>query len=416
MKTNYFRMLFHSGKFVAGFVIFAIMLFIPIIVPLFNRTPPLKMTGGLFYAPGTYVSVSDAVNSDSKVISLDTLANKLAAKVSDKDIVLMNEWLTNYSSMKKAEVAKAAKDKGALTSMWLSAYDPEIRVEGTSAHRKEFSRLFNSLNTMLSNADYQVVTADSDGSYTVVKDLTTKDFVRVQDMPNHITYVLGTDNFGRDVFIELMSAIKTSLKIGLVAGTIAMLIGLTLGLLSGYLGGWADNIISFFTNMFIVIPSFIILVLISVSVGSAGRNITTVAFVIGLTSWPWTARAVRAQTLSLKNRDHVNLSKLSGHSLGTIIVSDILPYVASYVVMAYILQISSGILSEAQLSMLGLGPSSTKVTTLGVMMNWAIRFQAPLSDAWWAFVPVILSITLVSFSLNLMNTGLDQVFNPQLRD
>lgn len=97
-------------------------------------------------------------------------------------------------------------------------------------------------------------------------------------------------------------------------------------------------------------------------------------------------------------------------------LTDILPYVASYVVMAFILQISSGILAEAQLSMLGLGPATTKVTTLGLMMNWAMSYKAPLSNAWWAFVPVILSIALISFSLNLMNTGLDQVFNPQLRD
>lgn len=97
-------------------------------------------------------------------------------------------------------------------------------------------------------------------------------------------------------------------------------------------------------------------------------------------------------------------------------MTDILPYVASYVVMAFILQISSGILAEAQLSMLGLGPATTEVSTLGLMMNWAMAYKAVLTGAWWAFVPVILAITLISFSLNLMNTGLDQVFNPQLRD
>ena len=95
---------------------------------------------------------------------------------------------------------------------------------------------------------------------------------------------------------------------------------------------------------------------------------------------------------------------------------DILPYLASYVVMAMILQISSGILSEAQLSMLGLGPSTAEATTLGLMMNWAQKFGALTSMSWWAFIPVIISIALITFSLNLMNTGLDQVFNPQLRD
>ncbi|MCI1208864.1 MAG: ABC transporter permease [Treponema sp.] len=413
---NQFKMLFHSGKFVVGFVIFILMFFYPLVFPLFNHTKPLDMTGGLFYAPGTYVSISDAVGAETKLVTLDTVANRLAAKVKKSDMLLMEEWLTGYSSVGKQEIKAAAKNKERLTSLWISSYDPSVKVKGTTAHRKEFTRLYDRLETILENRDYQVVEAQKNGSYRTVRDLTPKDFVRIEEVPNSITYVLGTDNFGRDVFAELMSAIRTSLLIGVVAGTVAMLIGLVLGLLAGYLGGIADNIITFFTNMFIVIPSFIILVLVSVSVGSAGRNISTVAIVIGLTSWPWTARAVRAQSLSLRNRDHVNLSKLSGHSVGYILRKDILPYIASYVVMAYILQISSGILSEAQLSMLGLGPSSTEVTTLGVMMNWAIRFQAPLSNAWWAFLPVILAITLISFSLNLMNTGLDQVFNPQLRD
>jgi ABC-type dipeptide/oligopeptide/nickel transport system permease subunit len=84
--------------------------------------------------------------------------------------------------------------------------------------------------------------------------------------------------------------------------------------------------------------------------------------------------------------------------------------------MALILQISSAILAEAQLSMLGLGPKTTKEATLGLMMNWAMNYSAHLNGLWWAFFPVILMIALISFSLNLMNTGLDQVFNPTLRD
>ena len=146
------------------------------------------------------------------------------------------------------------------------------------------------------------------------------------------------------------------------------------------------------------------------------RGPTTVAVVIGLTSWTWTARSVRSQVISLRNRDHVNLSKLSGHSLIRIVVTDILPYIASYVVMAFILQVSSGILSEAQLSLLGLGPKTTVTPTLGLMMNWAMSYSAHINGTWWAYLPVILTITLISFSLNLMNTGLDQVFNPTLRD
>jgi peptide/nickel transport system permease protein len=96
-----------------------------------------------------------------------------------------------------------------------------------------------------------------------------------------------------------------------------------------------------------------------------------------------------------------------------IILKDILPYVASYVMMAFILQVASGILAEASLSMLGLGPQN--VASLGLMMNWAVTFSALPVGAWWAFLPAVLMIALVTFSLNLINSGLDQVFNPQIR-
>jgi peptide/nickel transport system permease protein len=191
---------------------------------------------------------------------------------------------------------------------------------------------------------------------------------------------------------------------------------LILGLLSGYIGGMVDDFIMFITNLFTVIPGFVLLILISFSIGQEHRGAFTVATVIGFTSWVWTARAVRAQVISLRNRDHVNLSKLSGHSIVHIILNDILPYIASYVIMALILQISSGILAEAGLSILGLGPRTTEVPTLGLMMNWAMIYQAQILGKWWAIFPVIIVIALISFSMNLMNTGLDQVFNPALRD
>jgi peptide/nickel transport system permease protein len=218
------------------------------------------------------------------------------------------------------------------------------------------------------------------------------------------------------VLKELVKATGVSLQIGFVAGTIATLIGLTLGLMAGYIGGLVDDVIMFITNLFTVIPTFVLLILISFSIGQDKRGAVTIAVVIGITAWFWTARAVRAQVVSLRNRDHVNLSRLSGHSTLHIILTDILPYIASYVIMAFILQISIGILTEAGLSILGLGPRTTEVPTLGLMMNWAMIYQAQILGKWWAYFPVIVVIALVTFSMNLMNTGLDQVFNPALRD
>jgi peptide/nickel transport system permease protein len=240
--------------------------------------------------------------------------------------------------------------------------------------------------------------------------------VNVNQVPSVRVLLLGTDNFGRDVLTELVAATGVSLRIGFVAGIIATTIGLILGLLAGYVGGLVDDIIMFFTNLFTVIPTIVLLILISFSIGQEQRGAFTIAVVIGLTAWFWTTRAVRAQVISLRNRDHVNLSKLSGHSLPHIIINDILPYIASYVIMALILQISGAILAEAALSILGLGPRTTEVPTLGLMMNWAMIYQAQILGKWWAYFPVIIVIALIAFSLNLMNTGLDQVFNPSLRD
>ena len=207
----------------------------------------------------------------------------------------------------------------------------------------------------------------------------------------------------------------TTLQYAVYIGS-ELVVGLTLGLVAGYVGGPVDDVVQFITNLFLVIPSFVLLILISFSIGQESRGAIVVATVIGLTAWPWTARAVRAQVISLRNRDHVNLSKLSGHSIPHIILTDILPYVASYVVMALILQVSSAILAEAGLSILGLGPKTTEVPTLGLMLNWAMIYQAHILEKWWAYLPVLITIALITFSMNLMNTGLDQVFNPALRD
>ncbi|MFB5760691.1 ABC transporter permease [Paenibacillus medicaginis] len=223
--------------------------------------------------------------------------------------------------------------------------------------------------------------------------------------------LLGSDNFGRDLFLELIYGIRTSIQVGLIAGVFATSIGLVVGLTSGYIGGMVDNLLTALTNIFIVIPSFIILILISVSIDSRSSLVT--AIIIGITSWPWTARAVRAQTTSLRNRDHVHIAKISGHSTPRIIVFEILPYIASYVVMAFVLQTASGILSEASISMLGLGPYNT--ISLGIIMNWALVFEAPVAGAWWAFIPAAISIAFITFSLYLMNTGMDEIFNPKIR-
>lgn len=404
------KQVFHSPKFVVGFILFAFMVLMAIFYPLFSSIDALESMSKIKYlAPGTYINLQDAINAEKGVIELDVVANRVVGALSEEEKDKMVIWLETYGGAEAGSIDKS--DAQELISTWNSKYDSEIRVEGTSALRKEYQRIANRVSSLLETESMTVQTGEDESV-----SIKSKDFIGVNDVANKITFPLGTDNFGRDVLTELTSAVGTSLEVGLIAGIIATLIGLTLGLLAGYVGGTLDNFITFITNLFTVIPSFVLLILISYAIGAGSRSVEVVAIVIGLTAWPWTCRSVRSQVVSLRNRDHVNLSKLSGHSMPRIIVGDVLPYVASYVVMAFILQISSGILAEAQLSMLGLGPSTTKIATLGLMMNWSQQASAWQTGAWWAFIPVIVSIALVTFSLNLMNTGLDQVFNPQLRD
>lgn len=413
---NTLRQVFHSGKFVVGFAIFASMLLFVLIYPFFNPGNPLELIGlGTFFEPGTYVSVYDSVDLEGNTFKLpDAADNRIEASLSEEDRVEMILW---FEAAEVSTEGLDIQDTEALIDLWTNNYDSTIKPDGmTKAKRNYYSRLDKALEGIFDSEDKIIAEEQEDGTLSEVAVITSTDYVNVKDVANTITLPLGTDNFGRDVLKELVAAVKTSLLIGFVAGIIATIIGLTLGLIAGYVGGWVDDIIMFITNIFTVIPGFVLLILISYSVGQDKRGAFTVAIVIGLTSWVWTTRSVRSQVISLRNRDHVNLSKLSGHSLFRIITTDILPYIASYVVMALILQISSAILAEAQLSMIGLGPKTTEVPTLGLMMNWSMLYSAHLNGSWWAYFPVILTIALISFSLNLMNTGLDQVFNPTLRD
>lgn len=230
-------------------------------------------------------------------------------------------------------------------------------------------------------------------------------------------HILGTDNFGHDVLGVLIDSTRNSLYNGLMAGIIATLLGVVIGIIAGYRGGWLEELLMGLTNVVLAIPSLIVLILISISIQNSHvallKGIFGLSLVIGITSWPWTARAVRAQASSIAQREHIDVAKLSGARLPSILTIDVFPYIASYIVMAFVLQVSSAILAEASLSMLGLGPSGTD--SLGIQLHWALAFQAVGSGAWWAFLPPTIILTLISFALLLLQASLDELFNPRLR-
>jgi peptide/nickel transport system permease protein len=414
---NTIRQLLRSGKFVVGFSIFAFLILTVVIFPMFVKDPPLGIIGqGTFFPPGIYVSVYDSLSSPAYTLDLKG-ADKLriASKLNEEDRQAVKEYLL-AAGIPASEIETA--DTAKLLEQWVNNYDPKRKISGiTNAKRNYYVRLNNSLKGLLATEGAVIAATDAaTGNLQQTGTVEQSAYVNVNEVANVRLLLLGTDNFGRDVMNEIVAGTRTSLIIGLVAGLIATTIGLILGLLAGYVGGTTDDVIMFITNIFTVIPSFIILILISYSIGQDARGPMTIAVLIGITSWVWTTRAVRSQVFSLRNRDHVNLSKISGHPLPRIILRDILPYIASYVFMAFILQISSAVLAEAALSVLGLGPRTTETPTLGLMLNWALIYQAQILGKWWAYLPVVIIIALISFSLNLMNTGMDQVYNPTLRE
>jgi peptide/nickel transport system permease protein len=222
---------------------------------------------------------------------------------------------------------------------------------------------------------------------------------------------LGTDNFGRDVLVQLMYGTRSSLMVGLIAGTVAVLIGVSIGSLAGFRGGYTEESLMGATNVVVSIPSIVVLILLSIAVST--RSLLTMGIIIGITSWPWTARAVRAQTSSLRTRAHVDVARITGDGTLTLIFWEVLPYMLSYLCLAFVLQLAAGILQEAALSLLGLGASQG--VSLGIMLHWALLWESVRTGAWWAFVPPTIMLTLISFGLLLLQTSLDEVFNPRLR-
>jgi peptide/nickel transport system permease protein len=222
---------------------------------------------------------------------------------------------------------------------------------------------------------------------------------------------LGTDAYGKDILAQLMSGIRGSLQIGVTAAAIALLIGVMVGLVAGYKGRLTESLLMMATDIVLLLPSILLMILIAAYF--KWRDPLLVSIIIGVTSWPWVARAVRSQTLSLKNREFVYLSKMAGYGDLQIVVRDILPNIASYVFMAYVLLMSGAMIAETGLSMIGLGV--TQGVTLGSILFWAQVLEAVRRGLWWWFIPPGAVLVALASSLLMLATALDEYFNPRLR-
>jgi peptide/nickel transport system permease protein len=224
-------------------------------------------------------------------------------------------------------------------------------------------------------------------------------------------YWFGTTLLGQDVYAQFVNGLRLAFIVGALGGGIAAAVGMLVGFTAGYRGGLVDEILNMLTNVVLVIPTFALLLVIAAYLKV--RGIATESIFIGLTSWPWAARALRAQTFSLTSRDFVSLARLSGSGSRRIIFREIAPNMSSYLFMMFILLFGGSILIAATLDFIGLGPSNT--ISLGMMMQLSVQNAALQLHMWWWFLPPGLAIMTIVGSLYVMNVGLDEVFNPRLR-
>ena len=230
-------------------------------------------------------------------------------------------------------------------------------------------------------------------------------------LPQSADHWMGTDTFGHDIFSQLLFGARTSIIVGIVAALISSVLGASVGLYSGYAGGWKDEVIMRLNDIVLSIPWLVLMIIIAAFMGSI--DLLGIILVIGLTGWSGTARLVRAQVLSLRERQYVERAKAIGSGDGHIIRAHILPNAFPLVFANTILTVAISILSEATLSFLGLRPHG--VETWGTMLSYAQSSSAfTIGLHWWIIAPGI-CIVLVVLGFTLLGYALDDIMNPKLR-
>jgi peptide/nickel transport system permease protein len=225
---------------------------------------------------------------------------------------------------------------------------------------------------------------------------------------------LGTDFRGYDILARTVYGTRVSLEVGLIATVVSMGLGSFVGLMSGFWGGWRDEMLMRVTDVFLVIP-WLVLMIVFAAVLPGGSSVTKVIIVIGITGWSSTARIVRAQALSLKQRAFIERARAIGAGDYYIVRKHIFPNVFPLVFANSILTVALSILSESTLSFIGLGPNPTDVVTWGNMLEDAVTAEAMTNGLYlWILVPGM-CIVLIVLGFTFLGYALDEIFNPKLR-
>jgi peptide/nickel transport system permease protein len=233
-----------------------------------------------------------------------------------------------------------------------------------------------------------------------------------RDQPPSRQHVLGTSSLGQDVFWKATSAIKNSLLIAVVATSLSRIIAVVVALISGYKGGRTDRILTSVNDSFVVLPLLPVLVLIA-SVMRGRMGIFGLGVILAIFGWAWDARLIRAQILSLREREFTHTAMLSGMRAASLVLKEHLPFVIPLIMATAINNMIFVIGMEIVLAVLGL--TSLEIPTLGTMIHWSVNSQAILLGIWWwIFTPVVICILLI-LSLYMLSTSISEFLDPRTR-
>ena len=224
-------------------------------------------------------------------------------------------------------------------------------------------------------------------------------------------HLFGTTDQGSDIFSQVVLGARRSLILGAAAALLATTLATVLGIVAAYSGGIVDEIVNFLTNVFLVIPTIPLLIVISGYLKA--RGMTTMILVLGLTLWSFEARILRGQALSLKSRDFVQAAKVAGESTWRIVFGELMPNMISRIAAAFVLVFYIALLVDAGLEFLGLGDNSH--VSWGMILYWAQTNSAVLQGEWWPFLFPGLALVVTVVGLVFLLAGIDELSNPRLR-